>query len=96
MFGKSEKVELLRWIENGNNVKACIINNKSISVDTPKIWLMLLKYWTIISLKKIQAVFDFDGVLIDSLPVMKKAWELTRDKYNLEPDFKEFQYRHSF
>ena len=33
---KSETVELLRWIENGNNVKACIINNKSISVDTPQ------------------------------------------------------------
>ena len=42
-------------------------------------------------MKKIQAVFfDFDGVLIDSLPVMKKAWEFTREKYNLEPDFKEF------
>lgn len=33
---KSERVELLRWIENGNEIKACIINKKSISVDTPQ------------------------------------------------------------
>ena len=33
---KSEKVELLRWIENGYNIKACIINKESISVDTPQ------------------------------------------------------------
>lgn len=33
---KSERVELLRWIENGNDIKACIINKKSISVDTPQ------------------------------------------------------------
>ena len=32
---KSEKVELLRWIENGYQIKACIINKESISVDTP-------------------------------------------------------------
>ena len=33
---KSERVELLRWIENGNHIKACIINKESISVDTPQ------------------------------------------------------------
>ena len=33
---KSEKVELLRWIENGNYIKACIINKETISVDTPQ------------------------------------------------------------
>ena len=33
---KSEKVELLRWIENGYHIKACIINKESISVDTPQ------------------------------------------------------------
>ena len=33
---KSEKVELLRWLENGNKIKGCIIDQKTISVDTPQ------------------------------------------------------------
>ena len=33
---KAEKVELLRWLENGNKVKGCIIDQKTISVDTPQ------------------------------------------------------------
>ena len=40
---RSEKVELLRWIENGNHVKACIINKKSISVDTPQELVNVIK-----------------------------------------------------
>lgn len=42
-------------------------------------------------MKKIKAVFfDFDGVLIDSLPVMKKAWQSTQKSHYLKQDFKEF------
>lgn len=33
---KSEKVELLRWLEYGNKIKGCIIDQKTISVDTPQ------------------------------------------------------------
>ena len=40
---KSERVELLRWIENGNDIKACIINKKSISVDTPQDLVSVIK-----------------------------------------------------
>ena len=31
----AEKVELLRWIENGFELKACLINKETISIDTP-------------------------------------------------------------
>jgi len=42
-------------------------------------------------LKKIEAIFfDFDGVLIDSLPAMKKAWEVSRKSHSLTPKFEEF------
>ena len=42
-------------------------------------------------MKSIKAIFfDFDGVLIDSLPVMKKAWQLTKKSHSLKPDFEEF------
>ncbi len=42
-------------------------------------------------MKKIEAVFfDFDGVLIDSLPVMQKAWEISRKSHSLSPKFEEF------
>ena len=33
---KAEKVELLRWIENGEKIKGCIIDQKTVSVDTPQ------------------------------------------------------------
>ncbi len=33
---KAEKVELLRWLENGHKVKGCIIDQETISVDTPQ------------------------------------------------------------
>ena len=32
---QAERVELLRWIENGNKLLACKISNETISVDTP-------------------------------------------------------------
>ena len=32
---QSEKVELLRWIENGRKVLGCVIDQKTVSVDTP-------------------------------------------------------------
>ena len=42
-------------------------------------------------MKKIKVVlFDFDGVLIDSLSVMEKAWEITKNKYYLNSEFKDF------
>ena len=43
-------------------------------------------------MNKISAVlFDFDGVLIDSLPVMKKAWKSVQEKYNIKASFEEFK-----
>ena len=33
---KVEKVELLRWIENGYTVRCCLIENETISIDTPE------------------------------------------------------------
>jgi len=40
---------------------------------------------------KIRAVFfDFDGVLIDSLPTMKMAWESVKSTFNLEIEFSEY------
>ena len=42
--------------------------------------------------KKIKAVlFDFDGVLIDSIPVMKLAWSSVESKYNIQNNFEEFR-----
>ncbi len=32
---KAEKVEMLRWLENGYSIKACLLDCKNISVDTP-------------------------------------------------------------
>ena len=31
----AEKVEMLRWIENGYTILSCLINKETISVDTP-------------------------------------------------------------
>ncbi len=40
---------------------------------------------------KIKGVFfDFDGVLIDSLPCMKIAWEAVRVSYAVDPHFEDF------
>ena len=39
---KSEKVELLRWIENGHKVVPCIVDVKTISVDTPEDLVMVI------------------------------------------------------
>ena len=33
---KSEKVELLRWIENDRKVLGCVLDQKTVSVDTPQ------------------------------------------------------------
>ena len=42
-------------------------------------------------MKIIKAVFfDFDGVLIDSLPVMRKAWEEVKKTHYLNSEFEEF------
>ena len=42
-------------------------------------------------MREIKAVFfDFDGVLIDSLPVMKIAWDSVKEKFNIKNDFKEY------
>ncbi len=35
--------------------------------------------------------FDLDGTLVDSLDIMRKAWEVTVDKFHLHHDF--FEYR---
>ena len=35
LLEKAEKIELLRWIENGYEVLGCDLNCDSISVDTP-------------------------------------------------------------
>lgn len=41
---------------------------------------------------KIEAVlFDFDGVLIDSIEVMDFAWNSIKDKFKIENDFEEYK-----
>ena len=43
------------------------------------------------SQNKIKGIFfDFDGVLIDSLPAMKKGWEFVCSKYSINQDFKNY------
>ena len=43
-------------------------------------------------MEKIKAVFfDFDGVLIDSLPSMKIAWKAVKKSFHISADFKDFQ-----
>ena len=39
---KAEKIELLRWLENGNQLVPCKINKETISVDTPNDLVMVL------------------------------------------------------
>ena len=42
-------------------------------------------------MEKISAVFfDFDGVLIDSLPAMKPAWESVQSNFNVDVDFENY------
>lgn len=42
--------------------------------------------------RQIKAVlFDFDGVLIDSLPAMKLAWKSVQSKYEIQNNFEEFR-----
>ena len=41
---KAEKVELLRWIEYGNEIMSCLIDIHSISVDIPEDLVNLLSY----------------------------------------------------
>ncbi len=43
-------------------------------------------------MKSINSVlFDFDGVLIDSKPAMRIAWESVRDRFNVPNSFIEFE-----
>ena len=43
-------------------------------------------------MKKITGVlFDFDGVLIDSLPVMEKAWFSIQENYAVYPGFEKYK-----
>ena len=43
-------------------------------------------------MKSINSVlFDFDGVLIDSKPAMKIAWESVRQKFKISKNFSEFE-----
>ena len=44
------------------------------------------------SIKNISCIlFDFDGVLIDSLPAMEKAWNSVQKKYNISNNFSEYK-----
>ena len=44
------------------------------------------------SKKNISSVlFDFDGVLIDSLPVMEIAWNSVRSKYKIKNSFDQYK-----
>ena len=36
-------------------------------------------------------LFDFDGVLIDSLPVMEIAWNSVRSKYKIKNGFDQYK-----
>jgi len=42
------------------------------------------------NLKKKLIIFDFDGVLFDSLDNMKISWEYVKKKYSLKTDFKNY------
>ena len=35
-------------------------------------------------------LFDFDGVLIDSLPCMEFAWQHVQSEFNIKNDFREY------
>ena len=41
---KAEKVELLRWLENGKKIAYCLFNKPSISVDTPQNLVEVLSF----------------------------------------------------
>ena len=41
---RAEKVELLRWLENGKNIACCFFNKPSISVDTPQNLVEVLSF----------------------------------------------------
>ncbi|WP_320664862.1 3-deoxy-manno-octulosonate cytidylyltransferase [Prochlorococcus sp. MIT 1223] len=41
---EAERVELLRWLENGLDIFACLIENKTISVDTPNDLVEVISY----------------------------------------------------
>ena len=36
-------------------------------------------------------IFDFDGVLINSLPNMRVSWKCVQKRFNLKNDFNEYQ-----
>lgn len=44
---KAEKVELMRWLENNKKIKCCVVNKKTISVDTPQDLVEVLDYLNI-------------------------------------------------
>ena len=64
--------KLIRLIENGYHVVPYDLDS-TISVDTPDDFIKVLDYLTLVTSEN-SVFFDFDGVLIDSLPCMEYAW----------------------
>ena len=92
---KYESIELLRCLDSNICIGTFLINGSSMSIDIKSDFnkaLKLMKHDKIFkTYKKKLLIFDFDGVLADSIDNMEISWSHVKDKFNLKSNFDEYK-----